>query len=97
MTILPTTNVAAMAAYALADLSVPAGVRPVLLAQNESAFAPSPAALEAARGALAQARFYADSDWRDLRAAIADVHGLAPARILCSAGSMELIQALALA
>jgi histidinol-phosphate aminotransferase len=46
---------------------------------------------------LAQARFYADSDWHDLRAAIAEVHGLAPARILCSAGSMELIQALALA
>ncbi|MDH3668732.1 MAG: aminotransferase class I/II-fold pyridoxal phosphate-dependent enzyme [Paracoccaceae bacterium] len=93
----PNRYVAAMAAYALPDLSVPAGKRPVLLAQNESAIAPSPAAMEAARMALAQARFYSDSEWTDLRAGIAEVHGLDPALILCGAGSMELIQALGLA
>lgn len=97
MSIAPTPNVAAMAAYALPDLSVPAGLRPVLLAQNESALAPSPAAIEAAGKALAHARLYADSDWSDLRAAIAGVHDIAPGKILCGAGSMELIQALALA
>ncbi len=93
----PNPGVAAMAAYALPDLSVPPGKRPILLAQNESAIAPSPAAMEASRLALAEARFYSDSEWTDLRAAIAEVHGLDPDLILCGAGSMELIQILGLA
>jgi len=95
--LLPKPQIASMAPYALPDLSVPSGKRPVLLAQNESAMAPSPAALEAARAALARARFYADSEWDGLRSAIAGLHGIDPATIVCGAGSMELIQMLALA
>ncbi|MCU9849397.1 aminotransferase class I/II-fold pyridoxal phosphate-dependent enzyme [Defluviimonas sp. WL0024] len=81
-------NVAAMAPYALADLG-PAGS--VSLAQNESAFGPSPMALKAGEAALAGAALYPDPDWSELRAAIAEVHGLDASRILCGAGSMELI------
>ena len=77
-----------MSPYALADLGTP-GIGS--LAQNESAFPPSPAALEAGRRAVADAALYPDPDWRGLRDAIAEVHGLNPARILCGAGSMELI------
>jgi histidinol-phosphate aminotransferase/N-methylhydantoinase B len=84
----PVGTVAAMAAYALAD---PAGPGVIALAQNESAFPPSPAALAAGRAALDAARLYPDPDWSALRAAIAEVHGIDPAGILCGAGSMELI------
>jgi len=94
---IPNPHIARMAPYALADLATPPGKPLAQLAQNESGLAPSPAALEAARLALGDARLYPDPDWRDLRAAIAEVHGLDPAGILCGAGSMELIQALAMA
>ncbi|MEX0365567.1 MAG: histidinol-phosphate transaminase [Ruegeria sp.] len=84
----PVPHVAAMAPYALADLGGPGTVS---LAQNESAFPASPAAIAAGQQAMAGLPLYPDPDWTDLRAAIAEVHGLDPARILCGAGSMELI------
>ena len=84
-------HIAAMAPYALADLG-PEGS--VSMAQNESAFPPSPAAIAAGQAALANAALYPDPDWTDLRAAIAGVHGLPVDRILCGAGSMEIIGAL---
>jgi len=80
--------VRAMAPYALADLG---GSTVTSLAQNESAFAPSPAAVGAAQRASRQMLVYPDPDWTDLRTAIADVHGLERNMILCGAGSMELI------
>lgn len=95
MTPLPNARIAALAPYALADLSAPHGKRPISLAQNESALPPSPSALEAARAAATDARLYPDPDWRGLRAAISEVHGVDPVQILCGAGSMELIAALA--
>jgi histidinol-phosphate aminotransferase len=94
MTPRATPHIAALAPYALADLSVPPGRRVISLAQNESLRSPSPMALEAARAACADAALYPDPDWTDLRAAIADVHSVDPAAILCGAGSMELIGAL---
>ena len=81
-------HIRSMAAYQLADL----GEENIIsLAQNESAFAPSPAAIKAGQKSLEKARLYPDPDWPDLRAAIAEVHGLPPQNILCGAGSMELI------
>lgn len=77
-----------MAAYALADLG---GPDTVSLAQNESAFPASPAAIAAGRGVLDQVPLYPDPDWLELRAAIAAQHGVAAETILCGAGSMELI------
>ena len=47
-------HIAAMAAYALADLSAPEGRRLISLSQNESLRGPSPAAIEAAQAAAAQ-------------------------------------------
>jgi histidinol-phosphate aminotransferase len=93
----PNSHVASMAPYALANLSAPPGKRLISLAQNESAVQPSPVALTAARAALADAQLYPDPDWHDLRAAIAEVHHIDPALILCGSGSMELIAALATA
>jgi histidinol-phosphate aminotransferase len=84
-----------MAPYALAELNVPAGKRMISMAQNESIRAPSPLALEAARDAMANAYLYPDPDWTDLRKAIASVHKVPKSRILCGAGSMELIACIA--
>ena len=84
-------SVAAMASYALADLG---DSRAVSLAQNESAFPASPRAISAGAEALTHATLYPDPDWQDLRAAIASVHRLPADRLLCGAGSMELIGSL---
>ncbi len=84
----PNADVADMAAYALADLG---GAQTISMAQNESAFPASPAAVRAGQAAASDLTLYPDPEWTELRAAIADVHRLNPARILCGAGSMELI------
>ncbi|MFY0312289.1 pyridoxal phosphate-dependent aminotransferase [Leisingera sp. D0M16] len=81
-------HVAAMAPYALADLG---GEGTISLAQNESAFAASPAAIAAGKAVLEQMPLYPDPEWPELRAAVAEVHSLDPANVLCGAGSMELI------
>lgn len=97
MKIHPAPHIAALAPYALADSRVPSGKRPILLAQNEHCLPPSPEAIEAARAELSRGNLYPDPDWADLRRAIADIHDLDAASILCSAGSMEMIQGIALA
>ncbi|MEM6482380.1 MAG: histidinol-phosphate transaminase, partial [Pseudomonadota bacterium] len=84
-------SIAAMAAYALSD---PAPEGWTSLNQNESAFGPSPAALEAASLSSSMAALYPDPDWTDLREAIASVHDVQKDQIMCGAGSMELIAAL---
>lgn len=84
-------HIAALSPYALADAP---GAGVVSLAQNESAFAPSPAALAAGRAAVTDGALYPDPDWGELRAAISAVHGVAQDAVLCGAGSMELIGAL---
>lgn len=90
----PRATVAAMAAYALPDLSAPDGVSPVVLAQNEHAFAPSATVRDAVANAVADGHLYPDSEWRELRATIARVRRLGPERIICGSGSMELMQLL---
>jgi len=86
--IAPVAYVRAMAGYALADLG---DANAVSLAQNESAYPASPLAIAAGQSALAGMPRYPDSDWADLRRTIGKILGLEPNRILCGAGSMELI------
>lgn len=92
----PITLITGLAPYATADTPAD-GSGAVLLAQNESLRPPSPAAVAAASAALARGARYPDADWAELRAAIADVHAVAPERLLIGVGSMELIAALAAA
>lgn len=87
----PQPHIAALNAYQLADLGPATSVS---LAQNESAFPASPAALRAGAEALSHAALYPDPDWSALRGVLSDVHGVAPEHILCGAGSMDLISAL---
>jgi len=65
------------------------------LSSNENPFGPSDKAKEAfLRGAHVLHR-YPSTDHADLRAAIAEVHGLDAARVICGVGSDEIIQLLA--
>ncbi len=63
----------------------------VKLSSNENPFGPSDAALEAFRKSSTQLHRYPPTDHADLRAAIAAVHGLDADRIICGAGSDEII------
>jgi histidinol-phosphate aminotransferase len=91
----PRPHLASLAPYPVADRGTPARRAPILLAQNENAAPPSPAALAAAKAALAGANRYPDADSTPLRRAIAEAEGLDASRIVCGAGSMELISLLA--
>ena len=93
----PVAHVSAMSPYALAQLNVPDGKRLVSLSQNESLRPPSPRAISAAAEALGAGHLYPDPDWRALRQALSDHHGIPMPGILCANGSMELILALTLA
>jgi histidinol-phosphate aminotransferase len=65
------------------------------LSSNETPLGPSPQALAAYRDAGARLELYPDGAATALRAAIAQKYGLNPARIVCGAGSDELLQLLA--
>ena len=57
---------------------------------NESVFGPSPAALAAIRAAAPEAWMYGDPECRDLRTAIADLHGVGIANVVCGVGIPQL-------
>jgi histidinol-phosphate aminotransferase len=93
----PNPTVAAMAGYALPDLSVPDGLEAIVLAQNEHAFPPSLKVQQAVSDAIATGQLYPDDNWTELCGAIAAVHKLNTDNIVCGAGSMELMSSLMLA
>ncbi|QDY68425.1 histidinol-phosphate transaminase [Qingshengfaniella alkalisoli] len=63
----------------------------VKLSSNENPLGPSPKAIAAAQAAMARMNRYPSSDHAELRAAIAEVHGLDASRIICGAGSDEVL------
>lgn len=81
-------HIQAMSAFALANFG---GHDQPTLAQNESAFPPSPKAITAGQDAIARSHLYPDPDWTVLREAIAQAYGVERELILCGAGSMDLI------
>jgi histidinol-phosphate aminotransferase len=77
-------------------LPVPPRGKPLVrLAINESPFGCSPKALAAATARLAEPHRYPDPSSAELRAAIAEVHGLDAERIVCGNGSEELLDVVA--
>jgi histidinol-phosphate aminotransferase len=69
-----------------------AGVeRPIRLASNESALGPSAKAIAAYRALAGEIHRYPEGSAEELRAALGRRHRLDPARIVCGAGSDELI------
>ncbi|MEZ5932352.1 MAG: histidinol-phosphate transaminase [Alphaproteobacteria bacterium] len=71
--------------------------RTIKLSSNESAIGPSPMATLAMQAALADSHRYPDGGADRLRTAIGKRFSLDPARIVCGAGSDELIHLLTLA
>ena len=63
----------------------------VKLSSNENPFGPSDAAQEAFRKTAFSLHRYPSTDHAALRAAIGEVHGLDPARIICGVGSDEVL------
>lgn len=64
------------------------------LSSNESALGASPAAIEAMKACADHMELYPDGGARALREKIAALHGLEAERIVCGAGSDELLQLL---
>ncbi|MEM7565015.1 MAG: histidinol-phosphate transaminase [Pseudomonadota bacterium] len=83
--------------YTFPDLDLPGIERVVVLAQNELAIPPSPNALKAARDSVGAVNRYSDIEQLDLRRAIAEVHRLDPDKLVCGAGSLELMSLIATA
>ena len=72
-----------------------AGVeRPIRLASNESALGPSTKAIAAYRALAGEIHRYPDGNAQELREALGRCHGIDPERIVCGAGSDELISLL---
>ncbi len=68
------------------------GLRDVVkLSSNENPFGPSEAAKQAIRRSVHSLHRYPSSDHAGLRAALGEIHRLDPARIICGAGSDEII------
>lgn len=63
----------------------------IKLSSNENPLGPPQAAVEAVKRAALTMHRYPSTDHQSLRAAIAKVHGLDPARVICGAGSDEII------
>jgi histidinol-phosphate aminotransferase len=78
-------------AYVGGEAKIPGVEEPIRLAANENPLGPSPLAVEAYREAGAALHRYPDGGAVALRETIAELHGLDPARIVCGAGSDELI------
>src|SRR6185312_8991966 len=69
----------------------------IKLSSNETPFGPSPRAVEAYLAAAQSLSRYPDGSARPLRDALAELYGLDPARIVCGAGSDELLNLIATA
>ncbi len=80
--------------YVPGGAGAPGGETAFKLASNESALGASPRAIEAYRAASSALHLYPDGSARALRGKLGALHGLDPARIVCGAGSDELLQLL---
>lgn len=91
----PRPGVLDIEAYVPGESHVPGGLKPVKLSSNETPLGPSPKAVEAFTQAGNALERYPDGQASALRHAIARRFGLNPNRIVCGAGSDELINLIA--
>ncbi len=87
----PRPGVLDIAAYVGGEAKAAGVDRIIKLSSNESALGPSPKAIEAYKAAAADIHRYPEGGSTDLREAIAHQFGLDASRIVCTAGSDELI------
>lgn len=91
----PRPGILDVEAYVGGESKAPGEKPPVRLASNENPLGPSSKAVEAYRVAEAELHRYPDGSAAALRRALGSLHGLDPERIVCGAGSDELITLLA--
>jgi histidinol-phosphate aminotransferase len=87
----PRPGILDVAPYVGGEAKVPGIERPIRLASNESPLGPSRKAMEAYAALAPEIHRYPDGGATELRAALARHYGLDAARIVCGAGSDELI------
>lgn len=93
----PRDGILAIDAYVPGKSAAPGAQRVFKLSANETPLGPSPHAIEAARAAIFDMANYPDGGAVKLREAIAATHGLDPARVICGAGSDNILELLAIA
>ncbi|MEQ1710548.1 MAG: histidinol-phosphate transaminase [Hyphomicrobium sp.] len=81
--------------YVPGESKVAGGLKPIKLSSNETPLGPSPQAVEAYKAAAKDLERYPDGQATALRTAIAKRYGLDAGRIVCGAGSDELLTMLA--
>jgi histidinol-phosphate aminotransferase len=91
----PRPGILDIEAYVPGESKLPSGVKPAKLSSNETPLGPSPKAIEAYKAAAADLERYPDGQATALRVAIAQRYGLDAARIVCGAGSDEILTMLA--
>src|SRR4029079_3321088 len=91
----PRPGILEIAAYVRGESEVQGGVKPIKLSANETPLGPSPKAVAAYKAVAEDTDRLPVSRPTWLRNAIARHYGLDPARIVCGAGSDELISLLA--
>src|SRR6202790_300792 len=87
----PGPGILDIAPYVGGDAKLEGFERPTRLASNESALGPSPKAVAAYRALAGDIHRYPDGASEELRQALGEHYRLDPARIVCGAGSDELI------
>ncbi len=87
----PKPGILDIAPYVGGESKIPGVKRVIKLASNESPLGPSPKAIAAYRKAAKELHRYPDGGADHLRAALAELYGLEAERIVCGAGSDELI------
>jgi histidinol-phosphate aminotransferase len=93
----PRPGILSIEAYVPGKSTAPGGVKVRKLSSNETPLGPSPNAIDAARVAAGGLALYPDGGATALREAIGAKYGLDPARIVCGAGSDDLLSLLAYA
>ncbi|MGQ0673701.1 MAG: histidinol-phosphate transaminase [Hyphomicrobium sp.] len=91
----PKPGILGIEAYVPGESRVAGGRQPIKLSSNETPFGPSPKAIAAYQSASRDLERYPDGQATALRTAIGRRFGLDPGRIVCGAGSDELLNLLA--
>lgn len=91
----PRPGILDIEAYVPGESSVPGGKKPIKLSSNETPLGPSPQAIVAYGSAARELERYPDGQATALRQAIAKRYGLDASRIVCGAGSDEVLTMLA--
>ena len=89
--LVPRPGILDISPYVGGEAKVAGVEHPIRLASNESALGPSRKAVAAYRALAGEIHRYPDGNAEELREALGRCHGIDPARIVCGAGSDELI------